>query len=122
MAGSFPTSQLLVRPFSQGHSMTTPVVGRFRPSAPLSIAAVAVCLAVAVGPEARAQLSWASDNAGNYSGGWTNGSDGGTGFGGWSFSVNQGSGFAGTFIGDPTYAGITGFGTQAFGQIGRAHV
>ncbi|MFM9024669.1 MAG: hypothetical protein ACKON7_04920, partial [Planctomycetaceae bacterium] len=66
--------------------------------------------------EAHAQLTWAADNAGNYSGGWGNGTDGGLGFGPWAFSVNSGAGgFAGAFIGDPVSAGITNFGTQAFG-------
>ena len=61
----------------------------------------------------------ASDNATNaaYSGGWTNGANGGTGFGPWTISVdnNPPAYFAGAFIGDPNFAGITGFGTNAFG-------
>lgn len=49
--------------------------------------------------------------------GWTNGANGGTGFGPWSISVdnNPPTYFAGAFVGDPTFAGITGFGTNAFG-------
>jgi len=57
----------------------------------------------------------ASDNAGNYSGGWTNGANGGFGFLAWSISAPQGTGFSGNFIGDPTAAGVSGMGTQAFG-------
>ena len=57
----------------------------------------------------------ASDNAGNYLGGWTDGSNGGTGFGEWQIQVEQGTGFAGNFIGNPDDAGITGLGLLAFG-------
>ena len=46
---------------------------------------------------------------------WTNGNNGGTGFLGWIFNHSQGSGYAGCFVGDPAKAGITGFGTNAFG-------
>lgn len=46
---------------------------------------------------------------------WTNGNNGGTGFLGWIFNHNQGTGYAGCFIGDPAAAGISGFGTNAFG-------
>ena len=60
----------------------------------------------------------ASDNAGNYPGGWTNGANGGTGFGAWAVtSSTNTNGFAGAFIGNPTDAGITTnalFGSQAF--------
>ena len=60
----------------------------------------------------------ASDNAGNYPGGWTNGANGGTGFGAWTVtSSTNTNGFAGAFIGNPTDAGITTnalFGSQAF--------
>ncbi|WOO41355.1 hypothetical protein [Rubellicoccus peritrichatus] len=45
----------------------------------------------------------ASDNASNYGGGWTNGSNQGTGFGTWSLNSDGGtSGFAGNFLGDST--------------------
>jgi hypothetical protein len=57
----------------------------------------------------------AIDNAANYGGGWTDGSNGGTGFGPWAISADVGTGFAGNFIGDPNAAGVTGMGTQAFG-------
>jgi hypothetical protein len=54
----------------------------------------------------------ASDNAGNYGGNWTNGSNGGTGFGPWSI---QNNGNAQTRIDDPfTTAGITGMNTASF--------
>jgi hypothetical protein len=57
----------------------------------------------------------ASDNGGNYGGGWTDGSNGGSGFSPWALSSGTGTGFAGNFIGDPSAAGITGMGSQAFG-------
>ena len=60
----------------------------------------------------------ASDNAGNYPGGWTNGANGGTGFGAWAVtSSTNTNAFAGAFIGNPTNAGITTnalFGSQSF--------
>ncbi|NCA81657.1 MAG: hypothetical protein EOM72_02790 [Opitutae bacterium] len=55
------------------------------------------------------------DSADNYGGGWSDGSNQGSGFGAWTFSHSQGTGYAGTFIGDPALAGITGLGTNAFG-------
>jgi hypothetical protein len=59
----------------------------------------------------------AVDNAANYSGGWTNGANGGTGFGPWTIAANNNptNWYAGAFVGDPNSAGITGFGTNAFG-------
>jgi len=57
----------------------------------------------------------ASDNAGNYGAGWTDGSTGGFGFTPWQINADAGTGFAGNFIGDPTAAGVTGMGTEAFG-------
>jgi hypothetical protein len=72
-----------------------------------------IALAIALTTTTFAQI--ASDNAGNYSGGWTNGSNGGTGFGAWVITANQGSGFAGHFIGDPSAAGISGMDSNAFG-------
>ena len=44
---------------------------------------------------------WATvnvDSAANYSGGWTNGSNGGDGFGAWSITANAGSGWSGNGI------------------------
>ena len=59
----------------------------------------------------------ASDNGGNYSGGWTNGANGGTGFQAWSLNNNNNGTtlFAGNFIGNPAGAGITGMATNSFG-------
>jgi hypothetical protein len=53
-----------------------------------------------------------------YSGGWTNGSNGGTGFGAWVVTASGGtSGFAGNFIGDPSAAGVGGMSTESFGMF-----
>lgn len=73
------------------------------------------CASVAIPLQAQAQI--ASDNASNaaYSGGWTNASNGGTGFGGWGITNTPGSGSAGNFIGDPSAAGITGMSATSFG-------
>ena len=71
------------------------------------------CASIAIPLQAQAQI--ASDNASNYSGGWTNGSNGGTGFGGWGITNTPGSGSAGNFIGDPSAAGITGMSATSFG-------
>ena len=60
----------------------------------------------------------ASDNAGNYGGGWTSGSNGGTGFGAWTIDSGNGgngTGFGGTIIGNSTAAGITGMTNPSFG-------
>lgn len=58
----------------------------------------------------------ASDNGGNYGSGWTNGANGGSGFLAWSISTDSGTGgFAGAFIGDPSFAGITGMSATSFG-------
>jgi hypothetical protein len=46
-----------------------------------------------------------TDNAANYGGGWTDGSNGGTGFGAWDLTNNNNDGstlFAGYFLGDST--------------------
>lgn len=56
-----------------------------------------------------------SDDASNYGGGWTTGSNGGTGFGAWTITSDGGTGgFAGAFIGDPTIAGVTGMSSTSF--------
>jgi fibronectin-binding autotransporter adhesin len=62
---------------------------------------------------ARAQFTWATDNAGNY-GSWTNGSNAGSGFGAWGFSVGANTG---NFIGNPANDGMgtTGIGATTFG-------
>ena len=68
---------------------------------------------LAVGSNAYALI--ASDNASNYGSGWTNGSDGGTGFQPWSLSSGAGTGSAGWFIGDPSSGGIGGMSATSFG-------
>lgn len=74
-----------------------------------------VCIAAIalIASPAHAQIG--SDNAANYAAGWTNESNGGTGFGPWSFSVNPGTGSAGSFVGDPSFAGVIGMTTETFG-------
>ena len=56
----------------------------------------------------------ASDNGSNYGSGWTNGSNGGTGFGAWEMT-QFGGGFKGNFIGNPANIGVIGMGSSAFG-------
>ncbi|MFM8884819.1 MAG: hypothetical protein ACKOKC_00155, partial [Chthoniobacterales bacterium] len=81
----------------------------------------------AMATDARAQFTFASDNAGNSAytnasvpGGWDNGDDGGFGFGGWGFS--GGNADAGSFRGNPTNSGIanSNMGTVAFGMFSSA--
>jgi len=62
------------------------------------------------------QVTVASDNAGNYSGSWTNSSNQGTGFGAWTISPGASSG---VFIGNPANNGMgtTNIGTTAFGMF-----
>ena len=74
-----------------------------------------VTAAFAVGTNAYAQVI-ASDNGGNYGGGWTSGTNGGFGFTAWTISTTPGTGFAGAFIGDPTFAGVTGMSATSFGM------
>jgi len=52
-----------------------------------------------------------TDNAGNYGGSWSSGSNGGGGFGTWTITAG---GNAGAFIGNPNAAGIPSMGTTAF--------
>lgn len=75
--------------------------------------------ALAAGSNAYALV--ASDNAGNYSGGWTNGANGGTGFQAWSLSSGAGTGAAGWFIGDPSSGGIGGMATNSFGLFANTN-
>ncbi|HPJ57545.1 MAG TPA: hypothetical protein PLK81_07865, partial [Kiritimatiellia bacterium] len=58
----------------------------------------------------------AADSGANYGGGWTDGSNEGSGFGAWTFNHTQDgtTSWAGCFIGDPASAGISGFDTNAF--------
>jgi hypothetical protein len=76
---------------------------------------LAFAFSTLVAGAASAQI--ASDNAGNaaYSGGWSVGTNGGTGFGAWAFNNSPGSGSAGVFIGDPSTAGISGMSSNSFG-------
>ncbi len=55
----------------------------------------------------------AEDDGGNYGAGWTDGSNGGTGFGAWQFTIDLGSDAA-VGIGDPADAEITGMAAEAF--------
>ena len=58
----------------------------------------------------------AADNAANYSGGWTNGANGGTGFGPWNLTSSGGTGgFGGFIVGNPAAAGIVGMSSNSFG-------
>ena len=79
-----------------------------------SILVLGLVAMAATGGTAQAQFTWATDNAGNYGGSWTNGSDGGTGFGAWGLGAGASSG---NFIGNPSNNGMgtTGIGTTAFG-------
>ncbi len=66
--------------------------------------------------------AWGSvnvDSAANYSGGWTNGSNGGGGFGAWSIEAVSGSGWAGNGIWDSAEASLnlgSSFGYVAKGE------
>jgi len=65
----------------------------------------------------KAQLI-ASDNGGNYPGSvWNSGDNGGFGFTSWNVSATPGTGFAGAFIGDPSFAGVTGMSVTSFGMF-----
>jgi hypothetical protein len=57
-----------------------------------------------------------TDNAANYGGSWSNGSNQGTGFGAWSLTAGSNSG---SFIGNPANNGMgtNGIGTTAFGMF-----
>jgi Putative Ig domain len=57
----------------------------------------------------------AADTASNYSGNWTDGSNGGTGFGNWTISASGGIGNAGAFIGNPNLAEINFLPADSFG-------
>ena len=75
-----------------------------------------------LGGEAKAQFTFATDNAGNsaYSDGWASGDNGGSGFGSWTISTTNAA--AGVFIGNPANNGMgtTGIGTTAFGLFSSA--
>lgn len=73
---------------------------------------------VALGTSVHAQIAFDSGSDAAYSGGWTNGSNGGFGFQPWSLTTDtSGGGFAGHFIGDPSGAGISGMGTETFAMF-----
>ncbi|NBU73478.1 MAG: hypothetical protein EBS53_18895, partial [Bacteroidetes bacterium] len=58
----------------------------------------------------------AQDHGTNYSGGWLNGSNGGTGFQPWNIWSSSGTGGnGGSFKGNPASAGIAGMATESFG-------
>ncbi len=80
----------------------------------LFIAVAVIGLGLVPARSATAQFTWATDNASNYGGGWTNGSDGGTGFGAWGFSVGANTG---AFVSNPANNGMgtSGIGTTALG-------
>jgi hypothetical protein len=78
----------------------------------MKTATFAATLSIALMTSAHAVIV-ASDNGSNYGGGWTHGSNGGTGFGAWQLST-YGGGYKGTFIGDPANIGVTGMGSSAF--------
>jgi hypothetical protein len=82
--------------------------------------AATACVAASFGTAVQANepVVIASDNASatNYPGGWSNGSNGGSGFGPWTIASSNGtSGFAGAIIGNPATAGITGMSSTSFG-------
>lgn len=78
--------------------------------------AIMLLLHTAATNDARAQFTFATDNAGNYGGSWSGGSDGGSGFGAWTLNAGANSG---GFIGNPANNGIStnGMGTTAFGMF-----
>jgi autotransporter-associated beta strand protein len=80
----------------------------------VALLASALLLSTIAAGTARAQFTWATDNAANYGGSWTNGSNAGSGFGAWGFSVGANTG---NFIGNPANDGMgtTGIGTTTFG-------
>ena len=79
----------------------------------MKTATFAATLSIALMTSAHAVIV-ASDNGSNYGSGWTNGSNGGTGFGAWSFTTS-GGGFKGAYIGDPALKGISGMSSSSFG-------
>ena len=83
---------------------------------PMKARRLIFALVLALAPLAGAQI--ATDNASNYGGSWTNGSNGGSGFLAWSLSNNNNGVtlFAGNFLGDSTAgAGNINTGGVSFG-------
>ncbi|MEX1045683.1 MAG: autotransporter-associated beta strand repeat-containing protein [Chthoniobacterales bacterium] len=90
---------------------------KFHRPAPLFFLSLLATLALpGLSPQARAQFTFASDVASNYSGpgepGWTNGANAGTGFNSWGITIGGGGG---AFVGDPGSAGIDGMTAESFG-------
>jgi autotransporter-associated beta strand protein len=85
--------------------------------------AVFVTVLASVSHDACAQFTFATDNASNYGGSWTDNSNGGSGFSAWDIVYGNNTG---TFIGNPSNDGMgtTGIGTTAFGlyATGGAYV
>jgi len=84
------------------------------------IRAAVICGVLVTAPAVVRATIIASDNAGNtaYSDGFQTGDNGGSGFTPWTLSSSGGTGgFGGNFVGNPVPAGITNFGTLAFGQF-----
>ena len=85
--------------------------------------AVFVTVLASVSHDACAQFTFATDNASNYGGSWTDNSNGGSGFSAWDIFYGADTG---TFIGNPSNNGMgtAGIGTTAFGlyATGGAYV
>ena len=80
----------------------------------LATLCVALGLAAFFNSNSQAQTTNAFDTGANYSGGWGDGTNGGTGFGSWQI-LATGTGNRGAFIGDPASGGIAGMSAQSFG-------
>jgi hypothetical protein len=80
------------------------------------LTAAVASVALSSGAFAQPITTNAFDFGANYtSATWTNGANAGFGFGAWSFNEIDGTGAAGVFIGDPSFAGISGMSAQSFG-------
>ncbi len=77
------------------------------------------CLSLSFIGNGQTMTTIASDNSGNYGSGWTDGSNGGTGFGDWTISSNNGGTYiGGTGQGDPSFGlwSNTGSGNYAYAE------
>lgn len=79
----------------------------------LKLLSTSLMIAAAISFTAQAQI--AADDASNYSGGWTNGSNGGSGFGAWDLSTG---GDATLSIANPADSGISGMPAESFRLTG----
>ena len=81
------------------------------------LTAAVASIALSSGAFAQPITTNAFDFGANYDGtpGWTNGANAGFGFGAWTITADNGSGGAGAFIGNPSFAGISGMSTETFG-------